>query len=73
MVVWYEASKEVINIAQDLVEKYHQSLKDARIGFVFRSEAQYSGGMMVLGQASKVSDKLKPVLELDFLIWIAED
>ena len=73
MVTWEEASKDVINIAQDLVEKFHPDLKLARIGFVFRSEAQISNGKEAVGQASKVSDKLKPMLELDFLIWIAKD
>lgn len=73
MVTWEEASKEVIHIAQDLVEKYHPFLMDARIGFVFRSEAQVSQGRATVGKVSKISDKMRPVLDLDFLIWIAKD
>lgn len=73
MVQWSEASQTVIRLAEELIEQYHKPLRKARVGFVFRSEAQISQGKTVLGKASKVSDKLKPVLELDFLIWIAGD
>lgn len=73
MVEWEEASQEVINIAQDLVEQHHKHLQDVRIGFVFRSEAQVLKGRAVLGKCSNVSDKMKPLLDLDFLIWIAKD
>lgn len=73
MVSWEEASQEVINMAEELIAKYHPVLgKYARVGFVFRSEAQVSNGRAVLGKASKVSEKLKTLLELDFLIWIAK-
>lgn len=73
MVTWEEASQEVVHIAQELLEKYHPSLKIARIGFVFRSEAEIVKGKQVVTKCSKVSDKMKPMLELDFLIWIAKD
>ena len=73
MVTWEEASAEVIYTAQDLVRRYHPHLREARIGFVFRSEAQVSKGRMTLGKCSKVSDKMHPVLDLDFLIWLAKD
>lgn len=73
MVTWEEASQEVIHIAQELVEEYHPFLKEARIGFVFRSEASVSKGKSTVGKVSKISDKMRPVLDLDFLIWIAKD
>lgn len=74
MTVWTEVSSEVLEIAQDLIQKYHQSLQEARIAFVFRDKASKSANKMVLGKASKVSDKLKAAgLDYDFLIWLAEE
>lgn len=69
---WTEASPSVIHIAESLIKKYHQFLKEARIAFVFRSEAQMQGTRMILGQCSKVPAKMQPYLEYDFLIWLSE-
>lgn len=75
MVEWDKVTDEVLQLAQQCIEKYRPSLMLARIGFLFRSEAQVSNGKVVLGQASKVPDKWKPLLEepLDFVIWLASD
>lgn len=73
MTIWFEVDDEVLEMAQSLIERHHQRLANARIAFVFRDEAQTSGDKEVWGQASKISDKLKPHLEADFLIWLAED
>lgn len=75
-VEWLEAPERLINIAKELIEKYHQDLVEARIGFVMRSEAQESNGKYVAGKAAKISKKYAPLLsdqDLDFIIWIAKD
>lgn len=74
-VYWMEASKDVVNLAQELIAAYHEELLDARIGLLFRSEAPTANGKARLGAASKVSDRWKPLLqqELDFIIWLAWD
>lgn len=70
-----EVPSEVLSIAKDLIDQFHPELKVCRIGFVFRSEAAVSGGKVVLGTTSKVTEKIKPLLsdELDILIVLAED
>lgn len=72
-VTYSEASQSVIHTAENLIENFHLILKHARICFVFRSEAQKQGDRMILGQCTKVPDKMKPYLEYDFLIWISEE
>lgn len=75
MVYWIEAPKELTDLAQSLIEQYHQHLMSVTIGFILRSEPAAAKGRVVWGQASKVSDRWRPLLkdELDFVIWIAED
>ncbi len=74
MTIWTEVSTEVLKIAQELIREYHPSLIEARVAFVFRDKASKSGNKMVLGKASKISDKLKAAgLDYDFLIWLAEE
>lgn len=72
-VEWEEASASVLSIARTLIDDYHSDLEDAKIGFVFRSEASSSGGFSVLGHASKVSGQLRALLDFDFIIWLAKD
>ncbi len=74
-VEYKEVPNEVLSLAKELIDQYHQQLKECKIGFVFRSEASYSGGKVVLGTTSKVTEKIKPMLseELDILIVLAED
>src|SRR4030042_518172 len=70
-----EVPNEVLSTAQELIDNFHERLKDCKIGFVFRSEASVSGGKLVLGTTSKITEKIKPMLsdELDILIVLAED
>lgn len=73
-VTWEEASSELINMAEEVIEDHHPHLRDARIGFVFRSEVSVSNGRETWGKASKVTDKLKPFVDdIQFVIWIAKD
>lgn len=73
MAEWFEVEQDVLDIAEDLIDKYHGPLREARIAFIFRDVAQESGGRKVLGQASKISDKMKAILDYDFLIWISHE
>jgi hypothetical protein len=73
MTIWSEPSSEVLDIARELIDQFHPDLKEAKIGFVLRDEAPVSNGKQTCGKASKISDKLRSHLDLDFLIWIAED
>jgi len=70
---WTEATSEVVRIAQELILNHHAHLRDANIGFLFRSEASSSKGRLVLGQAMKLPDKMHAYLDYDFIIWLAED
>lgn len=72
-VKWTEAPQSVIHTAEMLIDKYHPWLRDARIAFVMRSEAQKQGGFLIHGQTSKVPDKFQAYLDYDYLIWLAED
>jgi len=73
MIEWEEASPSVIHVAEELIEKYHPWLKEARIGFVYRDKAQKSKGRLVLARAQTVPAKLQVYLEYDFLIWVSKE
>ena len=72
---WTRVPQKVIVLAQELIEKHHSNLRDARIGILFRSKAPVSGGKRTLGQASTVTAKWLPLLRepYDFIIWLAAD
>jgi len=77
MTEWFKASKSVLSMAQELIEAHHVHLRGARIGFIFRDTAAYTGApphqKRVLGKAAKVSPRDKVYSSLDFVIWLAED
>lgn len=68
-----KASDEVVKIAEHVIDLYHEELKEARIGFLFRDEAPVKDGRITLGAAKKVGDEVKPYVNYDFLIWAAGD
>lgn len=70
---WFEIDQEVLDLAQVIMEQHHRDLLDAKIGFIFRSEAPRANGRRTLGKAQKVSAKDKAFNSLDFIIWFAED
>jgi hypothetical protein len=73
MTEWTEVTNEVLDIAKEIIDLYHPFLKEARIGFVFRDTTGTSSGKEVVAKTSKVPEKYKPYMDLDFFIWIAED
>jgi len=68
---WEKADESVLKMAQEIIDKYHEPLRDALIGFLFRSEPGMSNGRTVMGMAKKVSEANKILLELDFIIWLS--
>lgn len=70
---WREAPQYVLDVANRLIDQHHESLRDARIAFIMRSEASKSNGLVTLGRAKKVSDELQLHVPYDFIIWLASD
>jgi len=69
---WEEADERLIALAEGVIRRWHLHLLDARIGFLYRSESGASQGREVIGKAKKVSEELKVLLDLDFLVWISK-
>lgn len=70
-VTWEEADAELISLAERLIREHHPHLLDAKIGFMYRSEAAKSGTKLILGKARKVSDEQRVFIDFDFVIWVA--
>jgi len=70
---YYEVTEDVIKMADELIDLYHESLLDANIGIIFRDEAPTTNGRATLGKARKVTAEWKVHLDLDFVIWLAHD
>lgn len=73
MTTYTKCTETVLNMAREMIDKYHPDLEDAMIGFLFRDEAQMSKGKLVLAAAKKAPAWIQPYAELEFLIIIAED
>lgn len=73
-VEWIQVDGEVIDLAKDVIEKWHPDLAEASIAFVFRSEAPVTNGMITYGQAQRIKPEHQLLgLDHDFLIWLAQD
>jgi hypothetical protein len=68
-----KASDALVSTAKEAINKWHPTLKRAKIGFLFRDEAPTSKGRQTWGHASKVNDRMKVYTGLDFMIWISKD
>lgn len=74
MPTYTEVTPDVLGIAAEIISHHHPALLDAKIGFIFQDEASKKLGKIVLGTATKISDKQRAAgLDLDFLITIAKD
>ena len=76
MTEWIEASERLVDMVSDIIDQYHHSLKRFNIGVILRSEAQKSGGKVVLGDTFIIPAKYKPlmgVMAFDAGIWLAQD
>lgn len=67
---WSDADDTVGAIAAGLIPNFHPHLADARMWFLFVSEASKKGGHELLGRVRKVSGLLQHVMDKDFLIEI---
>lgn len=73
MALYFEpAGDDVIDLAADLIERWHKSLRDANIGFLFRSESQGKRGRDVLAAIGKVPPTVAALAHLDYTIWISK-
>lgn len=70
---WTEVPASLIELANQLIQAFHLPLKNARIGFLFRTEPTTSNGKRVWAKALKVTNHWKMYADLDFIIWIDED
>lgn len=71
---WVKVDNEVIEIAQEVIEKWHPDLEEASIAFIFRTEAPTSNGRVAYGAASRIKPEHQLLgLDHDFLIWLAQD
>lgn len=69
----FSEAESVRSIAAGLIANYHPELGTARIRYVFQDKANLKGGVEVYGQTKKVSGVSEYLLEVDFLIVVAED
>lgn len=72
-VTFEEADEVLVDMAAELIRAHHPWLQDAKIGFMYRSEASGTGRHKTIGHARKVSEDLRVFLDFDFIIWIAAD
>lgn len=78
MIEWKEAPPAMTDIAKEIILRHHPELRDARIGFILRSEPSISGGRPVYSKTAKVDSKTKALLDqtgdgLDFIVWVSVD
>jgi len=69
----YENAESVENLANQLMATYHPELVNAKFRFVFREKAGKKGGMPVLGTVKKMSDLMKFLIGVDFLMEVPLD
>lgn len=69
---WSDADDTVGAIASGLIPNFHPHLADARMWYLFVSEASKKGGHELLGRVRKVSGLLQHVIDKDFLIEIPQ-
>lgn len=65
------ASKEIVNMANEIIEKYHPELKDEKIAYVIRYSTWTKNGKQVFGTAKKCSDKEKLLTGYSFIITLS--
>lgn len=69
----YSEAESVRSISAGLIANYHPELASARLRYIFVDKASLKGGVDILGKTKKISGPLEYLLELDFLIEIAQD
>ena len=67
------ADEEVINMAKDIIERYHEHLLPAKICYLFKEQATKSGNKVILGTAKKATAEVKLMTGFDFIVTLAYD
>lgn len=70
---FYNASEELIDIANDLIENYHGHLIEAKIKYLFRTGNWETKKRETWGQAKKIGKEVNFLTGYDFLITIHKD
>ena len=65
-------TQDVLDLAKDIIEKHHEELLEARIGFIFRETSLRVSGKWRAAAISRIPAKEKSAgLELDYLVWLS--
>lgn len=67
------AGADVVALCQELINRYHEGLMDARIGLLMKLETSMKDGRAVLGKTRKLPADLRVYLPYDFIIWLDEN
>jgi hypothetical protein len=70
MGIKYEIAKDVQNLAETLIAKYHPHLVDANIAYIFKTDTWKKNGKTILGSAHRCSEKEKLLHGYDFIITL---
>jgi hypothetical protein len=70
-VTFEKVDEDVLALMREAIDQWHPPLLDARIGVVFRSEAQLKGDSKVLATISKVQKATAVLARLDYVLWIS--
>lgn len=74
MAKFYKPTRDVIELVETVMRRHHESLEDARIGVLFRDEAQMIGNNKVGGEAKRVKDIERAAgLDYHFILIFAKD
>lgn len=69
----YGEAESVKALAGGLIANYHPELSTARLRYIFVDQGSKKGGHVILGKARRISGPLEYMLELDFLLEVAQD
>jgi predicted metallopeptidase len=70
---YWKADEVVEEIGKALISQFHTHLATAKVCYLFRTKAKTNGSKVILGTASRMSDKLKALADFDFIIEIGYD
>lgn len=65
------ASKKIVDIANEIIEKYHPELKDEKVAYIIRYSTWTKNGKQVLGSAKKCSEKETLLTGYNFIITLS--
>lgn len=69
----YENADGVEEVAKGLIASFHPHLATAKFRFIHKETAGKKGGKVVYGTVTKMSDKMKFLIDADFLVEVPLD